>query len=457
MKLIVLVGAACAALLALASPAAASSTTCNSSTPITGAHFSGDLVVPANGECTIIDSTVGDDVKVGKNAYFQSTNSQIADDVEASRALTLFFEKGSTVGGHISASKTAQVFIFDSTVNGSLEVNGTTEQVNICGNTVDGRIQVKDSGRDILIGDPLTVGCAGNTVLNQHRIRVEDNFVDVELVVRGNTVQGGDLEVNDNKGPAGKFVENNQGGNELECHGNSSPFTAGGNTGWNKTKGQCAIPPTVCNSPTPQIGAKIEGDLVVPENGECTIQDSTVGGDVKVGRNAYFQATNSQIAGDVNGRNSLTVFIDSQTTVGGEVGTSNTSQVFVFNASVGDEIDVTGSTAQVNICGNQVTQDLEVKSSGRDILVGDPNTAGCAGNTVGGDIEVERNNVDVELVVSGNTVGDDLVVRDNKGTANKFVQNNTGGDRLSCSGNQATFTGAPNAGFASTEGQCALI
>jgi hypothetical protein len=455
MRLFVVVSVVFTALLALASSAAANGTTCNSASPLTGANVSGDLVVPENGECTIINSTVGDDVKVGKNAFLQATGSTIADDVEGKRAQTIFIDGSSTVGDDVSASKTAQVFIFDSTINGRIGITGATDKVNVCGNTVDGRIEVKNSGRDILVGDPLTIGCAGNTVLNKHRIRVEDNFVDVELVVRGNTIEGGDLEVNDNEGPAEKFVEDNKGGDELECRGNADPFTAGGNTGWNDTEGQCEIPDTVCTSD--QQATTIPGDLIVPENASCTITDSAVGGNVEVGKNAYFQATSSKIAGDVEARRSLTVFIDSLSSVGGEVETSSTFQVFVFNATVGDEIDVSGSSDKVHICGNQVTKDVEVTSSGRDILVGDPRATDCAGNTVGGDIEVEHNNVDVELVVRGNTVADDLEVNNNRGPAEKFVQDNTGGDRLSCHGNESPFTGAPNAGFASVSGQCALI
>jgi hypothetical protein len=455
MRLFVLVGVVFTALLALASSAAANGTTCNSATPFTGANFSGDLVVPENGECTIINSTVGDDVKVGKNAFFAATGSTIADDVEGNRAQTIFIDGSSTVGDDVRASKTAQVFIFDSTINGYIGVTGATQQVNVCGNTVDGRIEVKNSGRDILVGDPLTEGCAGNTVLNNHRIRVEDNFVDVELIVRGNTIEGGDLEVNRNKGPAEKHVEDNKGGHELECRRNESPFFASGNTGWDQTEGQCEIPPTECT--TEQTGATIEGDLIVPEGEACTITDSTVGGNVKVGRNAFFRAIRSTIAGDVKGRKSLTIFVDTGSTVGGEIDASSPFQLFVFNTSVGGEIDVSGATSQVNVCGNQVQGDVEVSSSNRDILVGDPGAQDCAGNSVAGDIDVERNNVDVELVVSGNRVGDDLLVNNNRGLAEKFVQNNAGGDRLVCQGNEQPFTGAPNAGFASVEGQCALI
>lgn len=455
MKLFVLAGVVLTALLALASPAAAHGTKCNGT--LTGANVGGDLVVPDNGSCTINTSTVGGDVKVGKNAYFQSTTSNIADDVRAYKSQTVFLESGSTVGDDVTASRTAQVFIFDSTLNGTLEVKGATERVNICGNTVDGNISVKDSGRDILVGDPLTVGCGGNTVLNKHSIKIERNFVDVELVVRGNTVQGGDLEVNRNKGPAAKFVEGNKGGRELECLYNEQPFSASGNTGWQETEGQCAIPPMECT--TPRTGATIEGDLIVPDGEACTISGSTVGGDVKVGKGSFFQATGSStIAGDVKGRKSLTIFLDDHTTVGGEVDASSPFQVFVFDSSVGDEIDVRGATDKVNICGNQVTRDIQVSSSKRDILVGDSDpTVGCAGNTVGKDIEIQHNWVDVELIIQANTAGDDLIVSDNRGPAAKFVTGNTGGDRLACWDNEAPFTGSPNAGFASTQGQCALI
>jgi hypothetical protein len=454
MKLFVLAGVVFTALLALASPAAAHGTECNGT--LTGANVPGDLVVPENGTCKIVDSNVGNDVKVSKNAYFQSTHSSIADDIRAKNAQTVFVESGSTVGDDLTASKTAQVFIFDSTLNGTLEVKGATDKVNICGNTVDGRVSVKDSGTDILVGDPLATGCGGNTVLNKHGIKIERNFVDVELIVRGNTVQGGNLEVNRNAGPAEKHVEGNTGGRELECLDNEQPFAASGNTGWRETEGQCAIPPTECT--TPQTGATIEGDLTVPDNESCTIVGSKVGGSVRVGRNSFFQASNSTIAGDVKGRKSLTIFLDQKTTVGGEVDASGAFQVFVFDSSVGNEIDVRGATDKVNICGNQVTRNIEVSSSKRDILVGDSDpTVGCAGNTVGKDIEIQDNWVDVELVVQANTVGDDLTANDNRGPADKSVTGNTGGDRLACWNNESPFTGAPNSGFASTEGQCALI
>jgi len=199
----------------------------------------------------------------------------------------------------------------------------------------------------------------------------------------------------------------------------------------------------------------------VPDNGVCTLTGGTVGGNVRVGKGAFFEASGSQIAGDVKSRKSTTVFLHDGTTVGGSVESDHDFQVFVFDSAVGEDVQVEDATGQVNVCGNTVTDDVQVEDSGRDILVGDPLTTGCAGNTVGDDIEVIGNKVDVELIVRGNTVTDDLKAFNNKSingsNAPKAVDSNTGGDRLECFGNNDPFTGGPNTGFASAEGQCTSV
>jgi hypothetical protein len=98
--------------------------------------------------------------------------------------------------------------------------------------------------------------------------------------------------------------------------------------------------------------------------------------------------------------------------------------------------------------------DIEVTDSGFDILVGDPEAQGCAGNTVSDDIKVERNDAQIELVVRGNTIGDDLDVNRNRGPAEKFVEDNQGGDELECYRNEAPFTASGNTGWDEKEGQC---
>jgi hypothetical protein len=204
----------------------------------TGLTIKGDLSVPSNATCSLTDSTVRGDVKVRGGGYFQATNTTVRGDVKAKRAQTILIDGGSTVKGNVEADRTSQIFLFESTVYGGVDVWRADDKVNVCGMTVQGDINVEHSGRDILIGDPLAVGCAGNLV-KRGDISVEDNFTDVELIVRGNTIKRGDLEVKRNGGPSDKFVQDNVGGDLLACKGNSPLFTASGNTGWHKKTGQC--------------------------------------------------------------------------------------------------------------------------------------------------------------------------------------------------------------------------
>ena len=196
-----------------------------------------------------------------------------------------------------------------------------------------------------------------------------------------------------------------------------------------------------CTGVMPDIAAR---DVTVPAGASCTLVDSSVRNDVRVNRDSYFQATNTDIGGNVFSRDSQTVFVEAGSGIGGTVETRNTAQVYVFNSFIGDEVDIYGASDQVNVCGNRVRWDIEVTRSGQDILVGDPSAVDCAGNRVlRGDIEIEKNSTDVELVVSGNRiVRGDLEVLGNKGTSVKNVLGNKGGDTIVCRDNASPFAAA---------------
>jgi hypothetical protein len=240
-RLLLLSGMILAGVLATASSAQARSDAAECNGTATGITIRGDLSVPSGGACRLIDSTVRGDVKVRGGAYFQATNTTVRGNVRGKRAQTIFIEGGSAVKRSVEAERTSQVFVFGSTVGDSIEVLRADDRVQVCGVTVQEDIEVERSGRDILIGDPLTVGCPGNLV-KRGNIEVVDNLTDRELVIRGNTIKRGDLEVRRNSGPSAKFVQDNVAGDVLTCKGNGSPFTASGNTGWKKKFGQCAGP-----------------------------------------------------------------------------------------------------------------------------------------------------------------------------------------------------------------------
>jgi hypothetical protein len=202
-------------------------------------------------------------------------------------------------------------------------------------------------------------------------------------------------------------------------------------------------------------------DVTVPTNGVCVLIDSSVIGKVRVKQDAYFEASDSTVAGRIESDRATTVFVHDGSIVGRGIRAKRTQQVLAFDSTIvrGDlRIERTPQDfGKINVCGMRVYRgDIDVERSGSDILIGDPLTAGCAGNTVKyGDIEVERNFTDVELTVRGNTVGDDLIVTDNKGPSDKVVADNKGGDRLRCRDNRSPFSASNNTGWNRKEGQCA--
>ena len=230
------------AMLSLATTAGANGTqTCDGT--FTGATFD-SIVVPNDGVCILIASQVNGNVIVKRGAYFESNNSDISGGVTSLVGDTVFVHDGSTVGGSTTTLLTDNVFLFDSSIGGSANVLGTPAsragRVNVCGMTVGRDITVLFSGTDILVGAPLAVGCAGNSARSA---TVAANFVDVELVVSGNTIER-QLEVSFNKGPAAKSVEGNVGtsaSSSIDCRLNDQPFAAAANL-FARAGGQCAGP-----------------------------------------------------------------------------------------------------------------------------------------------------------------------------------------------------------------------
>ena len=250
MKLLGLMAVCVTALLAIVSPAAARPDfKCNG--VFKGGTYD-EVIVPRNGACTLIDSTVTGDVKALRNSYFQASRTLVRGDVEANAVQTVFIDSGSKVSGSVEAVAAVQFYVFNSTVGEDIEPERTRETVQICGNTVRrGNIEVRRSGPDksvpaplrpgteVLIGDPFTVGCRGN-VVKRGDVKVVRNFTDIEFVIRGNLIRRGNLHVLGNTGPAAKIIENNKGGRRLACRSNISSMSTTGNVSWDGKRGQCA-------------------------------------------------------------------------------------------------------------------------------------------------------------------------------------------------------------------------
>ena len=196
--------------------------------------------------------------------------------------------------------------------------------------------------------------------------------------------------------------------------------------------------------------------VVVADNGACTLVDSSVTGDVKVQKGAYFEADNTSIGGNVKGSGGLTIYTHNGSTIAGNVKADKTTQVFLYDGAVEGQVQAKSITGagRVHLCGMTVGKNVQIEKASGDILVGDPG-AGCGGNSIAGDLKIINNVTDVELDVQGNAIGKKLMVSKNTGLSDKWVVNNTGGQKLQCDNNAGPFVGSPNTGFAVVKaGQC---
>ena len=107
-----------------------------------------------------------------------------------------------------------------------------------------------------------------------------------------------------------------------------------------------------------------------------------------------------------------------------------------------------GSSSGANqVCGSTVRQSLLLQYSGAAAQIG--SSAGCPGNTVGGNLQVQNNNG--ATTIDSNTVGGNLLDQNNVGATQVFT--NTITHNLQCSGN-SSITGGGNTA-ARKLGQCA--
>jgi hypothetical protein len=179
-----------------------------------GTTIDGNVTVPANSTCTLVDATVQGNVQVQNGGALVDT--------------------GSTIDGNLQTNGAAWVNVQGGTIKGNLQVkqtigspvDGTTTTANeLCGATVGGNVQVQNNAREAafaigaspVCSAPLTVG--GN-------LQVQNNAGAVEVGAvngTGNSAQG-NIQIMNNTG-GGSLQDNSAGGNcQLQ---NNSPGIVG--------------------------------------------------------------------------------------------------------------------------------------------------------------------------------------------------------------------------------------
>jgi hypothetical protein len=187
------------------------------------------------------------------------------------------------------------------------------------------------------------------------------------------------------------------------------------------------------------------GDVIISAGQSCTFVNGNIIGNVRQkGGNLVLTAT--QVSGNVNIRDGSAFSTSSFTVIGGN---------FVVKAKEGDEEDddkdaddkggdhstgsVPSNTPPNQICGTIVQGDLRVRRNTIVVQIGSDSDTSCAGNLVGGDLEVVQNRAPIAIFAS--SVVGDLEVEDNSGGTAIF--NNIVSGALRCENNSA-ITGSGN-------------
>ena len=174
------------------------------------------------------------------------------------------------------------------------------------------------------------------------------------------------------------------------------------------------------------------GNLTVSAGQSCTFTNGGINGSLTQTGGAMVLANNSFVSSNVQITGGGTFSIGPSVSVGGDLQIQN--------------LPLSAGTNQV--CGASIKGNFTFHNNGTAVLFG---STECAGNTVGGDLQVMNNTA--ATTIDNNTVSGTLTDQGN--TAPTQVFNNGATKNLQCSGN-SSITGGGNTA-SSKQGQCAAF
>ena len=174
----------------------------------------------------------------------------------------------------------------------------------------------------------------------------------------------------------------------------------------------------------------------------------TFTGDVTVspGQNCVF--TNGTITGNVHQKGGTLAL--SGVLVGGQVQVSGGTFSFGPFAEIDGNLEIqnlTDGTGQNQICNITVEGNMHLHNNGVSIQVGSNSLSSCAGNAIGGDLEVHNNSG--STTIFGNTITGNLHDHNNSGSTQLF---NNISNHLQCQNNESIIGSSNTADV--KQGQC---
>lgn len=172
----------------------------------------------------------------------------------------------------------------------------------------------------------------------------------------------------------------------------------------------------------------IQGNLVVRDNDGCSLEGTTVTGNVKVGAGAALLTDGATIDGSVRSAGVYVVGLDNGTRVGGNVVLSGgTGGIYLIDAHIGGKVMLTANSQSV---------------------------LGVAESEIGGALTIVSNFENSRMFVFDTIVGGNVRYDGNSGNTQQLIDNTIRGS-LRCSDNDPPPTVDGNTVSGRTSGECA--
>jgi hypothetical protein len=245
---------------------------------------------------------------------------------------------------------------------------------------------------------------------------------------------------------------------ERQCVGAIGPETV---------RGDLVVPPgATCDL----AGTRVRGSVYVREGAELVAEQAEVRGSIEAERDAFVDLVATSVGGTLALRDTFAVFVEGGSIAGNLESRGDTFLVLTF-ASIGGNVKVAGGTASVIADGLEVNGTLEAVGlgffdlfdstvNGNFYVRGAVEGAFLCGSTFNGDAEFTENRTVLTIgslssSCDGNTMNGNLKVERNQ--ADSEISDNDVGGNLTCFDNAPPPTGGGNRVHGNREGQCAAL
>ncbi len=288
-----------------------------------GAVTKDNIEVPDGATCTLTGTHVEGNIIVGTDSTLNASGVRVDGNVQAEGSAKVEVYGNSTVGGSIQIKQGGGAYVDRVAVTADIQLDSNSKMLEVNHNTVGGNVQV---------------------VSNTGGALITNNVIDGNLQCKQNN-------------PAPTGGDNEAASFEDQCEGFD---------GTPSDDPPVVDPPPggdddfVCRT---TISGNTYENVVVPDFATCTLNGTTVNGNIIVGTGSTLNASDVFVDGNVQAEGSAKVTVQDNSTVGGSIQVKQGGSAFVDRVTVDGDIQFESNTSDLNASRNVVGGNIQVFSN----------------------------------------------------------------------------------------------